>query len=115
MLLIDGKIHPSFLRNSSNLNIRNGVGVIKGAWKSRCVFVISDEPVNFYEFSSLFKYVFRGQNALYLDGAISKMYGFEESGLRGDRGGNLGPVLSVKPVYKKTKSKISDTTLKKKS
>ena len=115
MLLIDGKIHPNFLRNSSNLNIRNGVGVIKGVGKSRCVIVISDEPVNFFEFSSLFKYVFRCNNALYLDGAISKMYGLEESGPRGDRGGNLGPVLSVKPAYRKTKSHSPDSTLKKKS
>ncbi|RYU93057.1 phosphodiester glycosidase family protein [Emticicia agri] len=71
MLLIDGKIHPRFVAGSANKNIRSGVGIID---KNKVVFAISDQPVNFYEFAVLFREKFNCRNALYLDGAISKMY-----------------------------------------
>jgi uncharacterized protein YigE (DUF2233 family) len=34
MLLIDGDVHPAFIRKSSNLNVRNGIGVVESS-KSR--------------------------------------------------------------------------------
>jgi uncharacterized protein YigE (DUF2233 family) len=74
MLLIDGVINPGFNENSSNLKIRSGVGIIDD---KTIVFAISDEPVSFYDFASIFKEQFNCANALFLDGAISKMYIYE--------------------------------------
>jgi len=88
MLLINGNFHPAFREASSNLNIRNGVGIVS---PTEVVFIISQQPVNFYTFASVFKEKFGCKNALYLDGAISKMY-LPSLG-RQDLGGNLGPLL----------------------
>ena len=71
MLLINGMFHPRFVANSENKNIRSGVGIID---ENRIVIAISNQPVNFYDFANLFKKRFQCKNALYLDGAISKMY-----------------------------------------
>jgi uncharacterized protein YigE (DUF2233 family) len=70
MLVVDKEIHPAFNKNSSNLNIRSGVGVLLDG---SVLFAISREEVSFYEFAMFFKQ--KGcRNALYLDGAISEMY-----------------------------------------
>lgn len=70
MLLINGAYHSAFNKGSSNLNIRNGVGVLPNG---NLLFVISKEPVNFYDFATFFKD--QGcENALYLDGSVSKAY-----------------------------------------
>lgn len=70
MLLIDGEIHPKFTKSSSNLHIRNGVGVLPNG---NILFAISKERINFYDFASYFKQ--QGCiNALYLDGFVSRAY-----------------------------------------
>jgi len=70
MLVIANEIHPAFNKNSSNLNIRSGIGILPDG---SLLFAISREEVSFYEFAMFFKQ--KGcQNALYLDGAISEMY-----------------------------------------
>ena len=70
MLLIDGEVHPKFNKGSSNLNIRNGVGILPNG---EVLFAMSKEEVNFHDFATFFKD--QGcKNALYLDGAISKTY-----------------------------------------
>jgi uncharacterized protein YigE (DUF2233 family) len=70
MLLIDGKMHPRFMKGSKNIHIRNGVGILKDG---RVLFAISKELINFYDFATFFKK--NGcKNALYLDGAISDIY-----------------------------------------
>lgn len=71
MLLNQGEINSHFGINSKNKYIRSGVGVID---ENQLVFIISNQPVNFYDFASLFKDKYTCQNALYLDGAISEMY-----------------------------------------
>jgi len=71
MLLIDGTINSNFTRVSDSKFIRSGVGIINS---SEIIFAISNEPVNFYIFALLFKDKLKCQNALFLDGAISKMY-----------------------------------------
>lgn len=43
----------------------------------------------------LFKDVLGCNNALYLDGAISKMYTNEKNASTGDLGGQFGPVILV--------------------
>lgn len=90
MLVIDGKIHPIFTKGSKNLNIRSGVGVINS---DKLVFIISNRPVNFYDFASLFRDYFGCQNALYLDGAISRMY--LPSLKRNELGGRFGPMIGI--------------------
>jgi uncharacterized protein YigE (DUF2233 family) len=91
MMVINGKFNKAFNEGSKNLNIRNGVGVNK---KGEVLFVISDDPVNFYEFSQLFRDQLECSNALYLDGVISQWFApkFNE---RIDRRNKVGPILSI--------------------
>jgi uncharacterized protein YigE (DUF2233 family) len=95
MLLTGGKSNPNFSIYSVNRNIRNGVGVVDNTNNKIALFVISDNPCTFYEMAALFR-LFKCSNALYLDGAISKMYtnikGVQTGNLNE---GNLGPVISV--------------------
>lgn len=72
MLVIDGEIHPKFNPDSTSKKIRNGVGVCDDG---SLQLVISDVPVTFYAFASLFKDDLQCPNALFLDGGIaSAMY-----------------------------------------
>ena len=57
--------------DSVNFNIRNGVGVINA---KTVVFIISRDPVSLYDFAAIFKEDFHCDNALYLDGFISRFY-----------------------------------------
>ena len=95
MLVINGKIHPKFTFLSKNTNIRNGIGVIKDGQNEKAVLVISEGKVNLYEFALLFQFLFKCDNALYLDGAISKAYFTKNGNADGSLGGSLGPTLSV--------------------
>lgn len=69
MLVMEGQIHPAFDINSQSLKIRNGVGVNCHNQSTR--FIISREPVNFYQFASAFRDNFGCQNALFLDGGVA--------------------------------------------
>jgi uncharacterized protein YigE (DUF2233 family) len=71
MLVIDGKLHPRFIPGYHSRYVRNGVGVDRGG---RVFFAISDAPVNFHDFGTLFRDRLDCPNALYLDGKISQMY-----------------------------------------
>ena len=71
LLVYKNKIHPAFNEGSSNLYIRSGVGINN---YGETVFAISNEPVNFYDFALFFRDKLNCSNALYLDGAVSKMY-----------------------------------------
>lgn len=70
LLLIDGEIHSKFRKGSTNLNIRNGVGVLPNG---NLIFAMSKEKINFYDFANYFKSL-GCKNALYLDGFVSKTY-----------------------------------------
>ncbi len=97
MLVIDGKIHPEFKQGSTNLNIRNGVGILPG---NKVIFAMSKEPVSFYDFAEFFKKA-GCINALYLDGAISQTYLPEKNWLQ--TGGNFGVIIGA--TAKKTSVK----------
>lgn len=87
MLLIEGKIHPKFKKGSSNLHIRNGVGILPNG---NLLFAISKQKINFYDFATYFKQ--NGcQNALYLDGFVSKTYLPEKNWKQ--LGGNFGVII----------------------
>jgi len=90
MLLIDGKMHPAFTEDWPNFHIRNGVGITASG---NAVFVISNEPVRFHQIATLFKDYFKCKNALYLDGAISKMYAPEIG--KSDTKGQFGPLITI--------------------
>lgn len=70
MLVIDGKIHADFRQGSSNLNIRNGVGILPN---NKTIFIMSKTPINLYDFASFFLKC-GCKNALYLDGFVSRTY-----------------------------------------
>lgn len=90
MLVIDGELHPRFLIDSDSRKIRNGVGIVDDG---NVVFVVSDTPVNFYQFGSLFRDTLGAKNALYLDGTISRIYSKDLR--RNDNGLPMGPIISV--------------------
>jgi len=91
MLVIDGALHPRFLKDGTSKHRRNGVGV---ADDGRTVyFAISDTPVNFHTFASLFRDHLGVNNGLYLDGAVSKLHAKDLD--RSDRGLPMGPIISV--------------------
>jgi uncharacterized protein YigE (DUF2233 family) len=97
MLVIDGKLHPRFLADSTSRNRRNGVGV-KG---SRVVFALADDPVTFHQFARVFRDVLKTPNALYLDGSICRLYASDIA--RNDIGFSLGPIVAVSIPTQQTK------------
>jgi len=92
MLVIDGALHPRFLRNSTSRFIRNGVGTSDDG--QRAVFVISNSAVTFHAFGSFFLEHLGLDNALYFDGNVSRLRAPELG--RNDIGfGALGPIIGV--------------------
>lgn len=91
ILVTNGKIHPAFNRDSPNRYIRSGVGIID---ETHLVFVISNKAVNFHSFAILFRDKLNCQNALYLDGAISKMFVNDGADVRLEDGA-FGVILGV--------------------
>ena len=89
MLVIDGAIHPAFKQGSTNVNVRNGVGVLPDG---KVVFAMSKTAVNFYDFALYFK-TLGCKNALYLDGFVSRMYLPEKNWVEKD--GNFGVMIAV--------------------
>lgn len=91
MLVVNGQINTKFTPQSKNLNLRSGVGIMPNGYM---VFIISQSnQTNFYDFAAIFKDRFGCNNALYLDGAISKMY--LKNSRPTDLGGDYGVIISV--------------------
>ena len=79
LLLINGEIHPMFTEGSSNVYIRNGVGILPNG---HLLFAMSKIEMNSFDFATFF--INHGcQYALYLDGFVSKTYlpakGFQQT------------------------------------
>ncbi|AZI34436.1 hypothetical protein EIB73_06100 [Kaistella carnis] len=89
MLVINGQIHSAFKEGSTNLNIRNGVGILPD---NKVVFIMSKSEINFYDFANYFKSL-GCKNALYLDGLVSRTYLPEEDWVQTD--GNFGVIIGV--------------------
>jgi uncharacterized protein YigE (DUF2233 family) len=98
MLVVNGKIHRGFNPGSSNLNIRNGIGIRnKGKDGQEIFMVISENMVSFHEMASFYKDVLKCSDALYLDGVVSRanmQLGKVQRGELDNRQG-LGPLLVV--------------------
>lgn len=89
MLVIDGKIHSAFKEGSTNLNIRNGVGILPDG---KVLFAMSKKEINFYDFAEFFKN--KGcKNALYLDGFVSRTYCPSQNWTQTD--GDFGVIIAV--------------------
>jgi uncharacterized protein YigE (DUF2233 family) len=90
MLVINNKIHDKFTVKSINEKIRSGVGIVS---KCKVVFAVTVDNESFYNFASMLRDVFGCENALFLDGAISKMYlkGYEQI----NYSGQFGPMISI--------------------
>ena len=90
MLLIEGIYHPKLVKGSSNLHIRNAVGILPDG---AILFAMSKEKVNFFDLATLFKQ--KGcKNALYLDGFVSQTYHPSADWVQ--LGGNFGPIIGEK-------------------
>lgn len=89
MLVIDGQIHSAFKEGSTNLNIRNGVGILED---NKLIFAMSKKEINFYDFADYFKKL-GCKNALYLDGFVSRTYLPEQNWIQTD--GNFGVIIGV--------------------
>lgn len=90
MLVIDGQIHPRFLPDATSLQIRNGVGILPDG---HVAFAISNDPVRFHDFATLFRDRLQSKNALFLDGSISSLYAPEIR--RHDRDAVMGTIIAV--------------------
>ena len=82
LLLSEGRIHPAFRADSTNLHWRTGVGVARDR---KVVFAISLKPLCFHDFARLFKERLDCDHALYLDGDICAIY-LPELGYRAEGG-----------------------------
>lgn len=100
MLVVDGQLHAAFKEGSTNLNSRNGVGILPD---NRIVFAMSKTEINFYDFAKYFQSL-GCKNALYLDGFVSRTYLLEKKWTQTD--GNFGVLIGV--TEKKTNVKRTD-------
>ena len=91
MLVIEGELHPRFLKDSTSRYIRNGVGTSPDG--QRVVFAISNQPVTFYEFGELFRTGLNLPQALYFDGNVSRLHAPDIG--RSDLGFRMGPIVGV--------------------
>jgi uncharacterized protein YigE (DUF2233 family) len=93
MLVVDGKLHPAFIVNSTDRKPRSGVGIASG---TAVHFAISKSWVNFHDFASLFRDALGCRDALFLDGGVAAgLYAPELD--RNDRPGHggYGPIIAV--------------------
>jgi uncharacterized protein YigE (DUF2233 family) len=90
LLLRGGRMHAAFKEGSENRLFRNGVGVPS---PDVALFAISEAPVNFHEFATMFRDVLHCPDALFFDGTVSSLYApkLKRSDFRID----LGPFIGV--------------------
>ncbi len=89
MLISNGAINSQFTPGSSNLNVRNGVGILPNG---NAYFGMSTYPVNLYDFAKHFKD--KGcKNALFFDGFVSRTYCPQENYTQLD--GAFGVMIAV--------------------
>ena len=92
MLVIAGAINTTFSQDGPSRNVRNGVGISRGA----TLFAISEGQVSFGKFARLFRDGLGCESALYLDGAVSSLW-VPVTGRRDDNY-DLGPIVVVSSV-----------------
>ena len=92
-----GGLHPKFGLHSNNAKVRSGVGLqpASGTNGARLIFLTTETGSTFYDFATVFRDLFNCPNALFLDGAISKMYLKNQP--TAYTNGYFGPLLAVVP------------------
>lgn len=90
LLVNKGVIHPAFRLGSPNKLHRNGVGVTAAG---AVVFAISEGPVNFHDFATLFRDQLHCPDALFLDGTVCSLYA--PALRRKDKRMDIGPMLGI--------------------
>ncbi|GGG47558.1 phosphodiester glycosidase family protein [Hymenobacter glacieicola] len=89
LLVVGGQIHPAFSPRSANVNIRNGAGILPDG---TVLFAMSKTKVTLHDFATYFRQ--QGcQNALYLDGFVSRTYLPEKQWEQTD--GDFGVIIGV--------------------
>mgnify|MGYP000218145093 CR=1 FL=1 len=87
MAVLD-ETNSAFTEGSSNVHIRNGVGILPNG---NVLLVISSSPVNLFDFAAYFKS--QGcENALYLDGFVSRAFIPQKNWKELD--GNFGVIIA---------------------
>lgn len=89
LLVRNGVLHPAINAVSTSRLLRNGVGISGDT----IIFVISEQPVNFYELATYFRDELHCPDALYLDGVVSSLYSTDLQ--RNDSTADLGPIIGV--------------------
>lgn len=98
LMVLGGRIHPSFQADGESRKIRNGIGVRKDG---TVVLAISRGGISFGQFARLFRDYLRCPDALYLDGSVSQLSRDGAAGREQAEGvvamsrKPLGPILSV--------------------
>jgi len=90
MLVIDGKLNPSFDADGTSRYVRNAVGI---APDRKPLFVITTDVVSFGKLARFFRDRLKVRNALYLDGSVSSLW--DPSNGRMDDFVELGPLIVV--------------------
>jgi uncharacterized protein YigE (DUF2233 family) len=89
LLVRNGAFHPAIAEASTSRLLRNGVGISGDT----IMFVISEQPVSFYELAKYFRDELHCPDALYLDGVVSSLYSTDLQ--RNDSRADLGPIVAV--------------------
>lgn len=90
LLLRNNRMHPAFKEGSKNVLHRNAVGIRS---PQEIVFVITEEPVSFYELATLFRDTLKCPDALFFDGTVSSLHA--EVLKRSDKKMDLGPMIGI--------------------
>jgi uncharacterized protein YigE (DUF2233 family) len=92
MLVNNNIINTLFTQGSSNINVRNGAGILPNG---HAYFAMSTYPVSFYDFAKHFKD--KGcKEALYFDGFVSRSFCPQQNYIQLD--GNFGVIVAVVKV-----------------
>ena len=91
MLVLNGRIHPRIRADGTSRKLRNGVGIRDAR---TVVFAISERPVTFHHFATLFRDVLGCRDALFLDGGTASSLLAPDLG-RADGLIPLGPMIGV--------------------
>ena len=94
-LVLDGRQHPAFRAGSQNRLHRNGVGVRD---PQTVFFALSEDPVNFDEFSRFFRDRLGCRNALFFDGTVSSLHDARLK--RSDEKIDVGPIIAITEAKK---------------
>ena len=100
LLLEGGKIHPVFVRGSTNTHFRNGVGVTTDGTIVFACSVRDPEKgrTSLYHFAECFRDKLDCPNALYLDGAISDIFLRDVSGQLEETNSFAGILAITEPL-----------------